>query len=158
MENKKLEEAINRVYEKLSKLSPEEFAREVEKHEDGDIALILLETNALESRVMESRAFDEYFLPPANTINLRKISSHSDDYSVVRTLFDPSKYVSSQVHIMWDEVPLLSQLPLFDTNVPFLVASTVKFNNALSLYISRHIRASYEGTPANTEEELLIAA
>jgi YgiT-type zinc finger domain-containing protein len=40
-------EAIRSTYEKLSKLSPEEFKAELDKHVDGDIAKMLIETGAI---------------------------------------------------------------------------------------------------------------
>ena len=60
MKNDKLEKAIYRVYEDLSNLPDEEFQQELEKHEDGDIANILLYTNALDVGEIESEFFAGY--------------------------------------------------------------------------------------------------
>lgn len=43
-------EALKKVREKLSALSREEFMQELEKHKDGDIAKILMESGALHGR------------------------------------------------------------------------------------------------------------
>jgi hypothetical protein len=47
MTNERLIEAISEVGKELRYLPQEEFERELECHKDGDIAQILLETNAL---------------------------------------------------------------------------------------------------------------
>ena len=48
MNTPETKKAIKKVFERLSKLSPEEVHREIEKHGDGDIANILLESGAID--------------------------------------------------------------------------------------------------------------
>lgn len=45
--NEKFIEAVRAVGAELRFLSREEFARELKRHEDGDLAQILVETNAI---------------------------------------------------------------------------------------------------------------
>jgi hypothetical protein len=48
MKRKNFEQAIERAFDKLKKMSDEEFYAALEMHEGGDVASMLLETRALE--------------------------------------------------------------------------------------------------------------
>jgi hypothetical protein len=55
--NGKLKTAINKVYNELLALSSDEFAEMLSRHEDGDIAKIILETGALDVGKIETDGF-----------------------------------------------------------------------------------------------------
>jgi uncharacterized Fe-S center protein len=59
MEKEMLKGALKRVTAELSKLSAEEFKALMEKHKNGDIARMLIETNALSSGEMECNSFED---------------------------------------------------------------------------------------------------
>jgi len=48
--NKKLEDAINKTFNKLKAMSKEELKKHLDEHGNGDIAKILIESGALEVR------------------------------------------------------------------------------------------------------------
>ncbi len=61
MNQKELSDAVDRVYNKLSSKTPEEFKQLLNIHKNGDIARILLETGALSVGEIESKAFETSF-------------------------------------------------------------------------------------------------
>jgi hypothetical protein len=65
MNKETLYAAIKSVAEDLCALSQDEFARELEVHQDGDIAKILLATKALDVGDIEAELFDHYSVPYA---------------------------------------------------------------------------------------------
>lgn len=58
MNAKKVKEAAARAFEKLSKLSEEDFRRQLEVHADGDIAKALLDLDYFQVGQTESEAFE----------------------------------------------------------------------------------------------------
>lgn len=80
MNKETLYAAIKNVAGDLCALSEEEFARELETHQDGDITKILLETKALDVGEIEAELFDHYSIPYAEAwqIDLSRLRRDSN--------------------------------------------------------------------------------
>ncbi len=106
METKSLSAAIERVYQKLSAVSEEEFRRRLEEHAEGDIANIIIETKALEARELKAKSLDDYSytdrldmcVPVDNTIFYYTPEMASTSIPITEELFDPSIFKTMRSH------------------------------------------------------------
>jgi len=100
MGNRKLEEAIDRVFQKLNKLSRQEFERKVVMHEDGEIANILRETRALEIQQLKGEVFADNFVEDNMAGLLDDLwGIHKGSPSVTYSGYDVASSVCRQLEI-----------------------------------------------------------
>lgn len=66
MKGNKFKEAFDKVYNRLSSLSNAEFIERLEKHKDGDIAKIILDTEALNVGEIESNTYGHFIFEDNN--------------------------------------------------------------------------------------------
>lgn len=56
--NEKLKDAVQKVYEEISKIPTKKFLKQLEEHQPGDFAKILLECKYFDVGEFEAKAFD----------------------------------------------------------------------------------------------------
>jgi hypothetical protein len=140
-----LEEAIDRVYERLSRLSSEEFERQIGEHENGDLANILRETRALRIREVEALAFEE-------------VVDESSLYDRLNALWSVETLATCCTPSGYDTVSCVipRQLEIFTSSTSFWKDMRLP-RIAAPVLITRHLYA-LDNMSANVEDEQLLAA
>jgi hypothetical protein len=93
--NENIKWAIDAVYKELLALNPEEFRRMLSKHQDGDIAKIILEADALIVGEIETEGFSSQDFPYTVPVLHAQLEGNNSQVDV-------------HLNGLWCQTPLLS--------------------------------------------------